>query len=325
MVQGLGHGQALVNVHVADPVALGADDAVGLALRQQLHRLVAHAGGGDAVLGCGAAAPLDVAQNGDAGVQPQLLFDLLAHGHAAGGALSHHDHKVGLAADAGAADLLSHVLFKVVGALGHQHGGGADGHAHIQRQITGAVAHDLHHGAALVGLHGVAELVHTLHGGVGRGVEADGVVGADDVVVDGAGDTHHGNAELGQVLRAAECAVAADGHQAVQTDELAGGVGLLLPLLGAELVTAGGVQNGAAAVDDAADAGVVHLDDVAGDQALIAAADAHALDAPGVGAADHGADAGVHAGGVAAAGQHADTFDCVFHTLFPHFAKGRCP
>ena len=112
VVQGLGHRQALVDVHIADPVALGADDAVGLALRQQLHRLVAHAGGGDAVLGGGAAAPLDVAKDRDAGIQPQLLFDLLTHGHAAGGALSHHDHKVGLAADAGAADLLSHVLSK---------------------------------------------------------------------------------------------------------------------------------------------------------------------------------------------------------------------
>ena len=49
-------------------------------------------------------------------------------------------------------------------------------------------------------------------------------------------------------MRAAECAVAADGHQAVQTDKLAGGVGLLLPLLVAELGTAGGVQDGAAAV-----------------------------------------------------------------------------
>ena len=172
-----------------------------------------------------------------------------------------------------------------------------------------------------MGLHGVAELVHALHSGIGRGVEADGVVGADDVVVDGAGDAHHGDAELGQILRAAERAVAADGHQPVQTDELAGGVGLFLPLVGAELITAGAVQNGAAPVDDAADAGVVHLQDVAGDQPLPAPADTHALDAPRVGAAHHGADTGVHARRVAAAGQHADAFHCVFHIVRPHFLR----
>ena len=165
-----------------------------------------------------------------------------------------------------------------------------------------------------MGLHGVAELVHALHGGVGSGVEADGIIGAVDVVVNSAGDAHHGYAEFGQILRAAERAVAADRHQTLQTDELAGGVCLLLPLLRAEFVTTGGIEHGAAAVDDAADAGVVHLHDVAGNKTLPAAADAHALNAPCVGTAYHGADAGVHARRVAAAGQHTDAFHCVFHS-----------
>ena len=176
-----------------------------------------------------------------------------------------------------------------------------------------------------MGLHGVAELVHTLHGGVGRGVEADGVVGADDVVVDGTGDAHHGDAELGQILRAAERAVAADGHQSVQPQQLAGGVGLLLPLLGAELVASGAVQHRAAPVDDPADAGVVHLQNIAGDQSLIPAADAHTLDAPGQRAADHGTDTGVHARRVTAAGQYADTLHCIFHIPRPHFVTGSFP
>ena len=55
------------------------------------HRLVAHPGGGDAITGRGASAPLDVAQMVTRGIEAQLLLDLLAHGDAAGRALGHHD------------------------------------------------------------------------------------------------------------------------------------------------------------------------------------------------------------------------------------------
>ena len=214
---------------------------------------------------------------------------------------------------------------EVEGTLRHQHRRGTHGQTYVQRQIAGPVAHDLHHGTALVGLHGIPQLVDALHRRVGGGIESDGVVRTDNIVVDRAGDAHHGNAEFGQILRTAERAVAADGHQAVQPQQLTGGVGLLLALLGAELVAAGAVEDRAAPVDDPADAGVVHLQNVAGDQALIAAADSHALDAPGQRTADHGADTGVHARRVAAAGQYADTFHCIFHIPRPHFITGSFP
>ena len=220
------------------------------------------------------------------------------------------------------------MLFKVVLPLRHQHCRCAHSHAHIQRQITGAVAHDLHHGAALMGLHGVPQPVDALHRRVGGGIEADGVVGTDDIVVDGTRDAYHGDAELGQVLCAAERTVAADSHQAVQSQQLAGVGRLLLALLSTELVAPCAVQDGAAAVDDAADAGAVHLHDVAGDQAGVAPPDAHALDAASQRTADHGTDAGVHARCVSAAGQHADTLDCIVHKISTSFlAAGarRCP
>ena len=38
-------------------------------------------------------------------------------------------------------------------------------------------------------------------------------------------------------------------------------------------------------------------------------------------AAHHGADTGVHARRVAAAGQHTDAFHCVFHIVRPHFLR----
>ena len=168
-----------------------------------------------------------------------------------------------------------------------------------------------------MGLHGVAQTVDALHRRVGGGIKADGVIGAVDVVVDGTGDAHHGDTELGQILRAAERTVAADGHQTVQPQQLAGVGRLPLTLLSAELVAPGAVQDGAAPVDDPADAGIVHFHEVPGDQTGIASADAYALDAAGQRAAYHRTDAGVHARCVAAAGQYADTLDCIVHKSLP--------
>ena len=185
--------------------------------------------------------------------------------------------------------------------------------------MAGVAAHDLHHGAALVRLHGVPQAVNGVHGGVGGGIKADGVVGADDVVVDGGGDAHHRHAGLGQGLCAPEGAVAADGHDAVQPKQLAGGGGPLLPLGGAEFVAAGGIENGAAAVDDMGDSAGVHPQDVAVDEAVVSPADADALNAPVQAAADYGADGCVHTRGVAAAGENADALDRMIHGCTPRF------
>ncbi len=57
-------------------------------------------------------------------------------------------------------------------------------------------AHDLHHGAALMRLHGVPQAVDTLHGGIGCGIKADGILGADNILINGAGNAHHGDAML---------------------------------------------------------------------------------------------------------------------------------
>ena len=59
--------------------------------------------------------------------------------------------------------------------------------------MTGVAAHDLHDGAALVRLHGVAQLIDALNGRVGRRVKADAVIRAGDVVVDRAGEADDGD------------------------------------------------------------------------------------------------------------------------------------
>ena len=174
-------------------------------------------------------------------------------------------------------------------------------------------AHDLHYGAALMGLHGVPQAVDALHGSIGRRIKANGILCADDILVDGAGNAHHGDTVLVQCLRTPEGAVAANGHNAIQSQELAGVHRLLLPRLGAELVTAGGVKYGAAPVNDAADAGIIHGHNVAVDEAVPAPADPHAFDAPADSRADYGTDAGVHTRRVAAAGEDSDPFYSIFH------------
>ena len=164
-----------------------------------------------------------------------------------------------------------------------------------------------------MGLHGVPQPVNALHRGVGGGIKADGVVGANDIVINGTGDPHHRDAPFAQILSAPEGTVAADGHNAVQSQQLAGIGSLLLPLLRAELLAAGRIQHGTTAVDDAADAGAVHLHKITVDESLPAPADAHHLNTAAQGAAHHGTDGGVHPRRVTAGGQNTNAFYCVFH------------
>ena len=155
---------------------MGADDPVPAVLDQGEHRLIAHAAGGFAVPGGGGAAPLDVAQHGHPGVDAYLLVDPPADVDGAARALSYHHHIVGRAGQAGPADLFHHVVFKVYFTLWNEDCGGSHCDAHIQGEVTGVAAHHLHHRAALMGLHGVPQLVNALHSGIAGGVESNGIV-----------------------------------------------------------------------------------------------------------------------------------------------------
>ena len=213
-------------------------------------------------------------------------MDLAADVHGIARALGHHHHIMGGPGQAGPANLLHNIVLKIELPLGDQHGGSAHGDAHIQRQETGAPAHHLHDGAALVGLHSVPQLVDALNGGVAGSVEADGVVGAADIVVDGGGDTGHleliahFRSPAGEVQRTPEGAVAADGYNRIQAQQFAGSQGLVLTGHVAEFVAAGRVQERTALVDDMADTGSVHADKIAADKAVPPSADTDAVNAP---------------------------------------------
>ena len=156
-------------------------------------------------------------------------------------------------------------------------------------------------------------------------------MGAADVVVNGGGDAHHAQGGTGcgglpgERQGAPEGAVAADGDDSVQPQQLAGGQSLVAALLGHKLFAPGRIEDGAALVNDVADAGGVHPDEIAVDQAVPAPADAHALDPLGQCGADHRAYCGIHARGIAAAGQNADPLYLVLHMLVPPNPTTPCP
>ena len=73
------HGEAGGNIHIGDlAVGDGADHTVGHPVGQKLHGVMAHLRGGHAVAGIGGAAALDMSQDGDAGIEPQIFADVFA-------------------------------------------------------------------------------------------------------------------------------------------------------------------------------------------------------------------------------------------------------
>ena len=93
---------------------------------------------------------------------------------------------------------------------------GAGGDGAVLRQEARVAAHHFDEEDAVVGVRGVADLVHALDDGVQRGVVADGGVRPVQVVVDGAGQADDGNVELArELLRAGEGPVPADDDEGV--------------------------------------------------------------------------------------------------------------
>ena len=261
-----------------------------------------------------------MAEDRDARVEAQHLVNALADLGAASGAFSDDDHEMRVAGKSGLTDAVDDVALKVHALFGDEHGRCAGRKADIERQMARVMAHDLDDGAAFMRLHRIAQAVDGFDSRIGRRVVANGVFGADDVVVDGRRDARHGNALLAQLDKAPEGAVAADTDDAVQTQQLAGRGRLLLALQRAEFLAAGGVEHRAAAIDDMRNAVCRQLDKVTVNQAVIAAADADALDPAESGGPHDRAHSGVHARRIAAGGQDADPFDCILHnkdSFFP--------
>ena len=200
-----------------------------------------------------------MAQHRQAGLHAGALLDVVAHILAVAHALGHHHDEVMLAGGHGGLHAVHHIAVQVKGAFRDEGGDGAGGQTRVQGQMAGIAAHDLHHGAAVVGLGGIPQLIDALHSGIQGGIKADGILGGGDVVIDGAGDADGGDAQRRELLGAAEGAIAADDHQAVYPAGAQNGRRLFLALFGHKFLTAGGIQDGASPVDDIADRTLLKL------------------------------------------------------------------
>ena len=109
------------------------------------------------------------------------------------------------ALDDGVADLLD-----VVGDLRDEDHVGAAGDAGFQRDPAGVAPHHLQDHDPVVALGGGVQLVQCVGGGLHRGVEAEGDVGLQEIVVDGLGHADDRDAALHQFQRDLQRAVPAD-------------------------------------------------------------------------------------------------------------------
>ena len=220
------------------------------------------------------------------------------------------------ALDAPDAHLLDDINIKVQLALRQADRGSADRAANVQRQMTRPAPHDLNDRAALMRLHGVAQLIDTFNRSIAGRVKADRVISTHDIIIDRTRHADAGYALAGQRLRPAERTVAAAADQSVDPQITAGIRRLLQPFVGQHLLAAGGIQHRAALADDPVHAARRHLDDIAVNQAAVAAADAKHGDIVRRSGADR-TDQCVHARRVAAAGEHANSANLFVHNEPP--------
>ena len=172
-----------------------------------------------------------------------------------------------------------------------------------------------------MGLHGITELIDAVDRGIGGGIEADAVVGTADIIINGGRNADHIDAVFGKRPSTAESTVAADGDDAVQAQEFAGGNSLFLTFLCHKFLAAGGVQNRAAAVNGMSNALFIQPDHVAVDQAVITSADTVALQAVVKSSTDNCTDSCVHTRGVATTGQNANSFYLHMYSSVAWFLK----
>ncbi|GDY42122.1 hypothetical protein SANT12839_030040 [Streptomyces antimycoticus] len=250
------------------------------------------------------------------GVRRVVLEDRVAvPGHRALG----DDH------DRGVADLEAGLdpgtdLVDVEALLGEKDDIGAAGQPRVQGDPPGMTAHHLDDEHAHMRFGGGVEPVDGLGGDVDGGVEAEGVVGGGQVVVDGLGDADAADpVVVGEPGGDAEGVLAADRDQRV---DLLLDQGLLDPpdaVLALEGVGAGGAEDGAAARQDAAHRADVEGNGVVLERASPAVPEADEVIAVFLYALAHdGADDRVEPGAVTATGQHSDP-----HRFFPSPMESR--
>ncbi len=141
--------------------------------------------------------------------------------------LRHHDDRERPPAIVAAAQVRAD-LVEVERPLGHEDRVGAAGQPGVHRDPAGMTAHDLADEHAVVRLGGRVEAVDRVGGDLHRRLEAEGVVGSREVVVDRLGDADHRDARRAQPARDAERVLATDRDQRVDAEPVERGLDALL-------------------------------------------------------------------------------------------------
>ena len=276
--------------------------------------MIAHCRRIHAVTQGGRTTTLDMTQNRCTGINAGTGLDLVCDLLRMADALGHDDDEMTLAGLLGLCDLIQNIALHVELFLRQQNSHSTRSDGHVQCNITGIAAHDLDHTAAVMALGGVAQLIDHFQRGIHRGIVADGIIRAGNIVIDGAGQADHRDAAVGQLTSAAVRTITANDHQCIDP-QLAAFLGtLVLTFLGLELQAAGSVKDRTACRNDVRDTAQVHFKAFTVQQAVIAALNAdHTVTLMQAGT-DYGAHSSVHAGSITAACQHTNRFDLLFHT-----------
>ena len=288
-------------------------------------------GGQHPVVGGRRAATLHVAQDGDAHLLADPLLDLksqllgdpgktlmteLVHTAAAQlhraldgfGALGHHADEVRLALLEALLDHPAHLLH-VIGLLRDECHMRPGCQPRVQRDPAGVAAHHLDQHHPLVGFRGAVQAVDGLGGDLQCGVVAECHIGAVDIVIDGLGHPDNRHTLLVEPVRGRQGSLATDRDQHVDPVVLQG----LLDIgqTGAQFlrVGPGGSEHGAALGQQPLVAVVVvELDAPVLQQPPPAVEETdHRGVVAGITGPDDGADDGIEAGAIAAAGENSDT------------------
>ena len=171
--------------------------------------------------------------------------------------------------------------------------------------VARVAAHYLHKKAAVVRVGRVPNFVDAVQRRVHGRVVANRVIGTVQVVVYGAGRAHRGDAKL--LLKnhgPGECAVAANGHQALNAVVHQLVESLLPAFLGHEFLAAGRFQNRAALLHRVRNRSRIEPHKFALNHAAVAPHDAVHLNAVVSGGTHHRADGRIHARRIAATGKN---------------------
>src|ERR1700716_1887605 len=114
-------------------------------------------------------------------------------------------------------------------------------------------------------------------------------------------------------MSAAKGAIPAYDYQSIDAQIVEIGVCLFPALVLEELLAAGGLENGAATLDDIGDTPGVHGNDIVFDHAGIAAHDAKYLQSIINTSTNNGTDGCIHPRSIAAGGEYANFCDFAFH------------